>query len=203
MIDDFRISFHLELILDLDSSVISTFTELIFWAFRLYKMLTWTLIVLTLFKISNFRKNRWEKQCVVMRERRFIWNCWKINNFLEDKTRLIELTSSQSFLEHFKQMLRKSWLMNESKSRDNCLNKILCIIRRDFTFASDDSWRSDLNFRTRILIKSLFKCLKILSQTLTLFFYCWHVQQTFSKSSLVSSHSKNVRSFRMIHHSCW
>ena len=140
-----------------------------------------------------------------MRERRFIWNCWKINDFLEDKTRLIEVTSSQSFLEHFKRMFRKSWLMNESRLYDNCavLNEISCITRKDSIFASDDSWRSNLNFRTKTLIKSLFKRLKISSRTLTFFLYCWHVQQALSKSSLVSFHSKNVRSSRMIHHSCW
>ena len=134
-------------------------------------MLTWTLIVLTLFKISNFRENWWERQCVVMRERRFIWNYWKINDFLEDKTRLIEVTSSQSFFEHFKRMLRKSWLINELKSRDNyvVLNETSCIIWRDFIFASDDSWQSNLNFRTKALIKSLLRRLKISSRTLTFF----------------------------------
>ena len=177
MINDFKTFLHLRLVLNLDSFVISTFIELIFWTFRLYKMSTWTLIILALFKISNFRENRWERQCVVMRERRFIWNCWKINDFLEDKTRLIEITSSQSFLEHFKQILRKSWLMNESRSRDNCvvLNKTSCIIRRDFIFASD-SWRSNLNFRARTLIKSSFRRLMTSLQTLTFFLYCWHVQ---------------------------
>ena len=159
-------------------------------------MSTWTLIVLALFKISNFRENWWERQCVVMRERRFIWNCWKINNFLEDKTRLIEVTSSQSFLEHFKRILRKSWLMSESKSHDNCavLNETSCTTRRDSTFASNDLWRSNLNFRAKTLIKSSLKRLKASSQTLILFLYCWHVQQTSSKSSFVSFHSKNVKS---------
>ena len=140
-----------------------------------------------------------------MRECRFIRNCWKTNDFLEDKIRLIEIISSQSFLEHFKQMFRKSWLMNESRSRDNCavLNETSCIIRKDSTFASDDSWRSDLNFRARTLIKSSLKRLKTSSRTLTFFLYCWHVQQALSKSSLVSFHSKNVKSSRVIHHSCW
>ena len=177
MINDFKISLHLELIFDFDSFVISTFIELIFWTFRLYKMLTWTLIVLALFKISNFRENRWKKQYVVMWERRFIWNYWKINDFLENKTRLVEVTSSQSFLEHFKRMFRKSWLMNESRSRDNCavLNETSCIIRKNFTFILNDSWRPNLNFRTKTLIKSLLKRLKVSSRTQTLFFYCWYI----------------------------
>ena len=167
--------------------------------------MTWTLVILALFKISNFRENRWRRQCVIMRERRFIWNCWKIDDFIENKTRLIEVTSSQSFFEHFKQMLKKSWLMNESRSRDKCavLNEISCTIRINSIFASDDLWRSNLNFRAKALIKSSLKHLKISSRTLTFLFYCWHVQQAFLKSSLVSSHSKNVRSSQMIHYSCW
>ena len=61
---------------------------------------------------------------------------FKKNNFFKDKTSLIEIPSSQSFFEHFKQMFRKPWLMNESRSYDNCtvLNEISYIIRRDSYF---------------------------------------------------------------------
>ena len=95
-------------------------------------------------------------------------------------------------------MLKKSWLMKKSKSRDNYvnLNKILCTIRKDLTFALNELCRSNLNFRAKILIKLSFKRLKTLLQIQTFLLYYWHVQQTFSKSSLIPFHLKNVRSFR-------
>ena len=49
--------------------------------------------------------------------------------------------------------------MNESRSRNNCavLNETSCVIRKDFIFVSDDSRRSNLNFRMKALIKSSFR----------------------------------------------
>ena len=95
-------------------------------------------------------------------------------------------------------MLKKLWLMKKSRSRDNCvdLNETLYIIRKKFIFTSNDFWWSDLNFRTRILIKSSFKRLKFYHKHELFFFHCWHVQQTFLKNSFVSFHLKISNYFK-------
>ena len=56
VINNFRTAFYLKLVLDLYSLIMSIFIELIFLIFRLYIILIWLSIVLSLLKYQTFEK---------------------------------------------------------------------------------------------------------------------------------------------------
>ena len=88
--------------------------------------------------------------------------CFFFSNLI--KSLIDESISNKSFSEYFKQMLKKLKLMKKSKSRN--INFILKIsenmIQTKYIFVLKNLRQSNLNFKAKTLIESLFKRLNVL-----------------------------------------